>query len=114
MPRPSPWFLSTNAGHHVETSQQAYSLPGSTIKLTQEVSPSRQGDTYENAATADGDHAGVYENDAYIQGETDAVIQSGADAPQLQTWVYEVYNANLTLAERLEKGKWEVACYERL
>jgi len=29
---------------------------------------------------------------------------------QLQQWAFETFNANITLAERLEKSKWE---YER-
>lgn len=36
------------------------------------------------------------------------------DTPQLQRWVYEVSNHELTLAERFEKKQWEAERFERL
>jgi hypothetical protein len=33
--------------------------------------------------------------------------RSTEDAPQLQRWVYEVSDANITLTEKLEKSRWE-------
>jgi hypothetical protein len=36
------------------------------------------------------------------------------DQVQVQNWLYETSNTNITLAERLEKMKWETKRYEKL
>jgi hypothetical protein len=36
--------------------------------------------------------------------------QVGTDAPQLHKWVYQTSQGDLTLAENLEKSKWEGEC----
>src|SRR5271155_916447 len=36
------------------------------------------------------------------------------EATQLQRWAYEVSNDNLTVAERLEKSRWEASLLESL
>ena len=36
------------------------------------------------------------------------------DRVQLQNWLYEASNTNITLSERLEKMKWETKRYEKL
>jgi hypothetical protein len=39
-------------------------------------------------------------------------IPAGGDAPQLHKWVYQTSQHALTLAEILEKSKWEGGCGE--
>ena len=43
-----------------------------------------------------------------------AVVEHKGDTSQLQLWAYEVANDNLTLAERLEREKWETERLEKL
>lgn len=40
------------------------------------------------------------------------MISEGDDAPQLHKWVYQTSQHDLTLAENLEKSKWEGRCGE--
>jgi hypothetical protein len=39
--------------------------------------------------------------------------QTEQEQYQLQIWVYETSNMNLTFVERLERMKWEVPCFLR-
>ena len=71
-----------------------------------------------DVATVFNNYAGTHSSDEVsdISLECDCRpdLNCQGDAVQLQKWLYEVSNANMTTAERLEKSRWEVKRLERL
>jgi hypothetical protein len=49
---------------------------------------------------------------AMSEGQTGKKAEDGKNCSQLQKWVYQTSQGDLTFYENLEKSKWEGNCYK--
>jgi hypothetical protein len=66
----------------------------------------------ETGQSANAAENGSAETNTQHQSPTDPgkKAQVETDAPQLHKWIYQTSHGDLTLAENLEKSKWEEEC----
>jgi hypothetical protein len=114
--------VNWNSAHnqHGEASLQAHSsaiVKTQTIFDGQENPASDSRDLADDNAAATCSHLETPEYDITSQTQAHAYAYNRMDETytyELGRWAYETSHENLTLAERLEKGKWEAERLERL
>ena len=71
------------------------------------------GETMVPADVGDGAVAAL-EHEPNLQMDKKGIMKDRKGSAQLMRWVYETSNSSITVAERLEKSKWEVAKHQRM